>query len=206
MGILGVANRKKYFKKIGVNPKDVCDIAVSHTDKIKVAGSKDRGKFFEGYDAIKTKEKGLIVGLTTADCLPIAVFDPTEESVALIHAGWRGLKNGIIRKTIAKFKDRQNLEVFIGPHICQKHYEVKSDVSDVFKKYPEALLRKDDKTFLDLGLIAKKQITDMGVKESNIKSDPICNFENKNLFSYRRGDIKNRNLYLFGIPLDSSRR
>lgn len=202
MGVSAPDNRKKYFAKIGVNEKGVVDIVVSHTENIKIADKSDAGKFFEGYDAVITKDKDIILGLTVADCIPIALFDPVIGVRALVHAGWRGLDNGIIGKTVKLMSEKfsvksGNLEVYIGPHICQKHYEIKADVSDKFAGFPQAVKHSRGKSFLDLGLVAKIQLKKMGVKEANINNDPICNFENKNLFSYRRGDIKSRNLYLF---------
>lgn len=202
MGVSAPENRKKYFSKIGIDSKKIVDIVVTHGNKIKIASKKDGGKYFEGFDGVVTNEKDLVIGLTVADCMPIAVFDPIKNSIGLIHAGWRGLESGIIGKTIEsmsrEFKvQNSKLIVFIGAHICQKHYEVHVDVSGKFKSFKGASF-KDSRTFLDLGLIAKQQLIKAGIKEKNITMDNRCTFEDKELFSYRRGDIKNRNLYLFG--------
>jgi len=176
----------------------------NRTDKVKVATQKDAGKYFEGFDAIVTREKDICLGLTTADCIPIAVFDPMTGSVGLIHAGWRGLAGGIIPKTIQKMEARwkvntSDLIVFVGPHICPKHYEVREDVSSKFKEYGKAIKRTGGKIFLDLGEIAVKQITDTGAGENNIKVDGTCNFESMEYFSFRRGNKKERNLYLLTL-------
>jgi copper oxidase (laccase) domain-containing protein len=179
MGVSAPKNRKKYFAKIGINPAKVVDVVVTHGNKIKEVSEKDGGKFFEGFDGIITKDTNLFLGLTCADCMPIAVFDPGGNSIGLLHCGWRGLENGVIGKTIRTMKNKWKIEngklqIYIGPHICRKHYR------------------------MDISSIAKKQLLDSGVREKNITVDPRCTFEDKELFSYRRDRTKNRNLYLFG--------
>lgn len=173
MGVSAPKNRKKYFAKIGLDPKRLVDIVVTHGNKVKAVTEKDGGKYFEGYDAVITKEKGLTLGLTAADCMPIAFFNPLTNSIGLAHCGWRGLENGIIKNTVKKMGKES--VVFIGPHICAKHYRI------------------------DLASIALTQLIDAGVSEKNITIDETCTLENKNLFSYRRNQTKDRNLYLLTL-------
>lgn len=197
MGVSAPQNRAKYFAKIGINPKNLVDIVVAHSDRVMIATKKDTGKFFEGYDAVITGDKNVSLALTVADCIPIAVFDPQTNSRALIHAGWRGLENGIIQKTIEKIGGKLGeLKVFVGPHICKKHYEIKTDVSVKFEKYKKSVKNIKGKIFLDLGSVALEQLLKLGIKRKNIFMDNTCNFESPELFSYRRGDSKYRNLYL----------
>jgi hypothetical protein len=80
--------------------------------------------------------------------------------------------------------DPQNLIVGIGPHICQKHYEVKSDVSGYFDNIKSAVVKKGDKLYLCLYRVAKAQLIIEGVKTWNIKIDKRCTFEDKNLPSF----------------------
>lgn len=203
MGVLGAKNREKWFAGIGIDPAKVVDIIVSHQDKIMIAKKSDAGKFFEGYDAVITKDKDIALGLTVADCLPVVVFNPANNSIALVHCGWRNLENGLIKKSInilVKGKsENRKLIAYIGPHICQKHYEIKTDVYLKFTKYKKAIKKTGKKIFLDLGEIAKAQLIEVGVKEKNITIDGICTFESNDLFSFRRGDLKNRNLYLLTL-------
>lgn len=180
MGVSASGNRKKYFTKVGIDPKTIVDAVPSHGNKIKVISKRDAGKYFEGVDGLITKEKGITLALTCADCMPVAFFNPLSNSIGLIHCGFRGLENGIIGKTIKVMKNKlrikkEELIVYIGPHICKKHYR------------------------MDLSAATKKQLIAVGIKPRNIKIDPDCTFEDRNLFSYRRGDSKCRNLYLLGM-------
>lgn len=197
MGVSAPQNRAKYFAKIGINPKNLVDIVVAHSDHVMIATKKDTGKFFEGYDAVITRDNNILLALTVADCLPIGIYDPKTQIRALVHAGWRGLENGIIQKTIQKIGgNAEELMVYIGPHICQKHYEIKTDVSVKFGKYKKSVKHIKGKIFLDLGDVAYTQLIKLGVKERHIFLDNNCNFESPDLFSFRRGDSKYRNLYL----------
>ncbi len=79
-------------------------------------------------DALITQEKGLVLAVQTADCMPILCADSENNIIAAIHAGWRGAFDGIIQKTIEKMIEKganpQNIHGAIGPCIHQKSYEV----------------------------------------------------------------------------------
>jgi len=185
--------------------KNIVRMQLVHGNRVVAVGRKDVGKIIDNCDGLITNSPEIYLALSAADCLPIALFDPITNSIGFIHAGWRGLEKGVIRNSInlmvEKFKvNSEKLIVYIGPFICQKHYEVKSDVSGKFFAYPTALRNINGKTFLDLGKVAKEQLVESGINKNNIWFDGRCTFEDKNLFSYRRGDIKDRINYLLKIP------
>ena len=82
-------------------------------------------------DAIITDQKKLPIGVLTADCVPILVYDNVSKIIAAIHAGWKGAFKGIINKVIKfmikKGCKRKNLYAAIGPCISQKNYNIKED-------------------------------------------------------------------------------
>lgn len=180
-----------------------------HGNKVVLVSAKHLGKTIKECDGLVTNSSDVTLRISVADCLPIFLSDNINNSIGLVHAGWRGLDNKIIEKTITlmnkKLKvKKENLNVYIGPHICQKHYEIKADVSAKFSAYPKAVTFKDTvfkgrRTFLDLGQVAKQQLKSLGVSVQNIKIDKECTFENKKLKSYRRGDKLGRNIYLFKL-------
>lgn len=98
MGISAPENRVKFFKKNKIDTKKIVDAIPSHGNKIIIVGKKEGGQNFEKVDGLITKEKDLYLSLTCADCMPVAFFNPIDNSIALIHCGWRGLENGIIQK------------------------------------------------------------------------------------------------------------
>lgn len=203
MSILSPLNRKKFFGKIGVTERQVVNMHLAHGNKVAVVTDKDGGKLFEETDGLITNSRKTYLALLVGDCLPIAIADPITNSIGLVHAGWRGLGNGIIKNAVNEMARNfgtkpQDLVVYVGAHICKKHYEVKEDVLSKFVSF-EGATSKAGRTFLDLGEIAKLQFLKLGVKNKNITIDSTCTFENKGLFSYRRNKTKDRNIYILGL-------
>ena len=169
-----------------------------HGDRVVRVDVGDDGKTIPDCDALITNDIKVELAVRTADCLPIAVKDKKNHALAVVHAGWRGLYKEIIAKAINRMikefsSNTENLKVFIGPHICKKHYEVKEDVSGKFKKYKVG-------EFMDLAQVAVSQLTELGVKGKDIKIARRCTFEDKKLFSHRRGDLGKSNITVFARP------
>ncbi|MFN3455112.1 MAG: polyphenol oxidase family protein, partial [Pseudobdellovibrio sp.] len=89
-------------------------------------------------DALYTSDVGVALVIKTADCMPIMVFDQTSKKILAIHAGWKGVVNEITAKSI-QAADLKDVHVYIGPHITQNSFEVKSDAEallrSVYQKY-----------------------------------------------------------------------
>ena len=87
-------------------------------------------------DAMITNRNDILLGILTADCAPIIVLG--KKYFGIIHAGWKGLINGIIENTIMKFNSlgetENDLDVFVGPHLLMDSFEVKRDFVDNIKK------------------------------------------------------------------------
>jgi hypothetical protein len=176
-----------------------------HGNMVSVVSKKDAGKYIENCDGLVTNDPGIALKIFTADCLPVAIFDPVKNSIALVHAGWRGLSKKIISEAINSLQTNfsskpESLIVEIGPHICQKHYEIKEDTAVFFKDYPTSLERKDDKIYLDLEKVAELQLSECGVTAHKINSDGRCTFEDISLPSFRRGDMQKDVSYRLRLP------
>ena len=87
-------------------------------------------------DALITNLKGICLGVLTADCAPVLIYDKNIKMISVIHAGWKGALGGILKEVIFYFKKKgsnfRNINAVIGPCISKKNYEVKSWTS--FKK------------------------------------------------------------------------
>ena len=145
-------------------------------------------------DAAYTDEIGKPCLVMTADCLPILLTNQSGDFVAAIHAGWRGLINGIIEKTVAqlsKYSAKQMI-AFIGPAICQKCFEVDDGVLLEFKQkdiestqYFTAGLQSG-KFQADLRKIAELKLLRLGLLPENISNQSVCTKCNPRWFySYR---------------------
>ena len=86
-------------------------------------------------DAAWTSAPDAVLAVRTADCVPIALYGTDasgRSAVAVMHAGWRGLIDGVIGATLAELKRHgvSRLRAVIGPHICALHYEFGTDDLD----------------------------------------------------------------------------
>ena len=139
-------------------------------------------------DAVVTREKGVVCCVMTADCLPIFISNHSGTQVAVAHTGWKGVLNGIIEATIAKF-NQQDLLVHFGPAISQENFEVGQDVFDQFvnksQTLEKAFIPFKDKYKLNIYQAASIILNDLGVK--NISGGDQCTFAQADqYFSYRR--------------------
>ncbi len=144
-------------------------------------------------DAIVTNQKKLPIGILTADCVPILIYDNKSKIIAAIHAGWKGAYKGIINKVIKfmikKGSKSKNIHAAIGPSISEKNYEVKKDFFIKFmkknKKNRIFFKKNNDKIYFNLSKYIKFQLKSN--KISIIDHINIDTFDKKNnFFSARR--------------------
>jgi YfiH family protein len=137
-------------------------------------------------DGIYTNVTNTPLAVMTADCLPVVFACNETGQVAAIHAGWRGLLNGILRDAVATFSNTQTLNVWIGPSISKAHFQISHDIVEQFTDFKDALTsdNETEKYLVDLAAIAQKQLEDLGVLA--IQKSPICTYSNDNCFSHRR--------------------
>lgn len=199
-------NREKYLKQFGLSNSSVITAQLIQGDNIASVSKKDIGKIIPNTDSLITSDKGAYLAITTADCLPIFLYDPKKQIIALIHAGWKGLAVGIIGKTLKRLIDEyktepQDLIVGIGAGIDICHFEVKEDVASKFKQYKDEIELRDNKTFINLKQIALKQLLEAGVNKENIEINPDCTYHNEEYFSFRRDKALplKANLVVFGL-------
>lgn len=142
-----------------------------HSDHIFQVDATSPDYNWEG-DGSFTFSRKLALCSITADCMPVFIYSEDSQSIAAIHAGWRGIANRIIPKTFEKMKekgvDRDNsYSFFIGPHILKSSFEVDNPVRDQILASVEAA--HDDKSqyfeaisltksLVDLRAVALKQI------------------------------------------------
>ena len=144
-------------------------------------------------DAIVTNLKNLLIGVFTADCAPMLLFDEKQKVIAAAHAGWGGAKLGVIESTIAAMKKlgAKTIQAKIGPMIQQKSYEVSTDFFDDFLSEDKGNGKffingaKLGKYLFDLPSYIEKKLRAEGVaKIENLKIDTYEN--ERDFFSFRR--------------------
>ena len=168
-----------------------------HGGDVKIVrNDKDVNNSEEKFDALVSDLKNVLVGVKTADCVPILFGDTKTKAFAAIHAGWRGTVESIAVKAVEKMKKEfgtnpQDLIAAIGPAATCKNYEIGQDVIDAFtEKFSTSgkLFRRtrDGHALIDLHLANKEHLLSIGVAAENIYVAPFCTMERTDLFfSYR---------------------
>lgn len=170
--------------------KAIVSMSQIHSTNIELVNNKKL--VYSNVDGIFSCNKNYALQVKTADCLPIFFIHEHEDIFGVIHAGWKGLKNGIISKSInllsSHINDLHEITAFIGPSISQKNYEVKNEFIDYFDN--EFIENIDDKFFCNLKGVASSQLQKLGIE--NVIDCNQCTYENENYHSYRRNKTSKR--------------
>ena len=178
------SNLKIVSKKIGISSKKIILLRQSHSNKFYlVKNLKYHNKKIKA-DALITSNKNIAIGVLTADCVPILIYDKNKKIVSAIHAGWKGAYKGII-KNVVKFLfnkgcNPKDIIAVIGPCISQKNYEVKKDF----------ITKRNKKTYFSLNSYIKYQLENLYIK--NIEIINKDTFDPKNNFFSARRSIRNK--------------
>ena len=157
-------------------------------------------KFYS--DALITKLNKIGIGVLTADCVPILLYDKPNQIIGCIHAGWKGAFKDIIKKTVIRIKKastkKNNIAAAVGPCIGKKSYEVdfkfKIKFLKKFKKSSSCFNKTKGKYLFDLRKFVNLKLRESGIKRiDNIVLDTFKN--HKSFFSYRRSKLRGEKDY-----------
>ncbi len=148
-------------------------------------------------DALVSDLPNVLLGVKTADCVPVLLGDTKTKAFAAVHAGWRGTVGAIVLKAIEKMRENfgtnaEDLICAIGPAASGKNYEVGEDVISAFaENFPDSenlfVKTRENHALIDLHLANREQLKSVGVTPENISIAPLCTMERTDLFfSYRR--------------------
>ena len=189
-------------KKISKNSKNIFLLHQIHSNKL-IFLSKYTSNFKKvKADAVVTNIAKLPIGILTADCAPILLYDDKKNMIAAIHAGWKGAYKGIINNVlnfmIKKGCEKDHITAVIGPCISQQSYSVKEDFQKKFlkknKKNDIFFKKRKDLLYFNLPNYIKSQLKLM--KISKIDTINIDTFNKKNnLFSARQSLNSNHDDY-----------
>lgn len=143
-------------------------------------------------DALWTDRPGVAVGVLTADCIPIFLADAHARIIAVLHGGWRGLREGIVGKAVGvlqeKGGDRGRLQAALGPAIRRCCYEVGPEFEDFFPGLIEG-------GHMDLIRAARRDLMQAGILADHIEDSGICTACESGRFpSFRRTRTEERML------------
>ncbi|PLR97363.1 peptidoglycan editing factor PgeF [Bacillus sp. T33-2] len=197
-------NRMILSEKIAFPLKSWVGAEQTHEVNIKKATKSDRGKGAADYgtsytatDGFFADEKGILLTLCFADCVPLFFLSPETGHVGLAHAGWKGTVHGIGKRMAAKFAANGvspgRILAVIGPSICEKCYIVDNKVISLVQNILEGVEKKpynqikENQYHLDLRELNKQLLLNAGVREENIKVTGLCtSCHNEHFYSHRR--------------------
>jgi YfiH family protein len=148
-------------------------------------------------DALTTTAAGVLLGVKTADCVPVLLGDARNKACAAVHAGWRGTAQSIVQRALARMQAEygttpEDVHVAIGPAALQCCYEVGREVMETFRAnfpYADELLlpTRAEHARIDLHEANRRQLIAAGVPSTQIHAAPLCTICRPELFfSYRR--------------------
>ena len=186
----------------------------THTANVQVIKDVPTSEELQDVDAVVTQLKGFCLCVSTADCVPILLYDKEEQVVAAVHAGWRGTVGRIVEKTLEVMKSQygsegKNIVACIGPSISLESFEVGDEVYAAFEEAGfdmTRIARRYEKWHLDLWEANRVQLLANGVLPEHIEVAGICTFQHhEDFFSARRLGIKSGRI-LSGIQICRSER
>jgi polyphenol oxidase len=189
-------NRRRFINVFG-GGMTLATVWQVHGDAIKTVGTiDDIGESDDRADAVVSKLADVLVGVKTADCVPVLIGDPLTGAFAAIHAGWRGTVQSIVKKSVERLRkhycaDPEGMIAAIGPAAGCGNYEIGSDVIDAFAENFDSSEKyfaptREGHALVDLHQANRDQLVASGVNPNNIYTAPFCTMERPDLFfSYR---------------------
>ena len=193
-------DRQRFASLVGLNPSKLIIPKQVHSTNVSVI---DKSGYQRNLDGIFSANTDLVCSIQVADCLPLFFVHDYKPVIGLVHAGWRGLAQGIIQNIKNElYQITENVcdfQILIGPSIQSCCFEVRDDVlvqidPDYFRK------KKSGSYEVDLQKWAVKQLLEIGSKEEKITIIKECTYcRDKKFHSYRRdGNKAGRMIALIG--------
>ena len=189
----------------GARVRRIDEAFFMQTDAVKAAT-------LEGVDAVMTDVPKVCVSVSTADCIPILIYDRVHHAVAAVHAGWRStvlrIPEAVLQAMAGAYGTRpQDVEAAIGPGISLPSFEVGEEVYEAFRMngfamdYISEWKPETHKHHIDLWAANRIQLLDFGVPGEQIETSGICTYmRHEEFFSARRLGIKSGRI-LSGIMI-----
>ena len=205
-------NRQLLADELGISKENLIFTHQIHSTSIRLVNDNflkmnnaERSNMLEGVDALITDKSGVCLCISTADCVPIVLYDTKLHVAACVHAGWRGTLQRIVETAVELMAKNyacqpENLKAVIGPSISLDSFEVGDEVLGFFQeagfdidKIARHYLASEEQLrwHIDLWECNRLQLIGEGVREENIHISGICTFKNSDqFFSARKLGIK----------------
>lgn len=189
-------NHARVYEHLGLSAAQVTSPRQVHSNRVVAVGGAQAGSLVPDSDGLATATPGVGLLLRFADCQPILLYDPIRHALALVHAGWRGVAQGIARRAVETmvqaFGSRSgDLLAGLGPAIGPCHYVVGDKVAAamgyVLTDWSRALSPLgEDQWRLDLSAANAQQLAAEGVQQIEVAN--LCTACHHDEFYSHRGD------------------
>lgn len=187
-------NREIVCKKFGKEIKNLILVNQTHSNKVVVINKYSQKKKIIA-DGMYTKERGILLGILTADCAPI-IFS-SENFVGILHVGWKGLFSGIIENLILKLtnngENKKKIVCSVGPRIMENSFEIKDDfikrIIGIDINNKKFIFRIKQKKFFNYSKCIFEKLRNNGITKIFFMN--YDTFTNPNLFFSYRYYMKN---------------
>lgn len=185
-------DRNHLLSSAGISSDRHVSVKQVHGNRVFAVSSAERGSFQEA-DGLVTGERNLALLIRTADCAPVFLYDPEKPAIGLVHAGWRGVRRGIVGEAVRLLKEKlgsnpARILAGIGPSICAQCYEVGDEFRE---KFPEKFLTvQQGRLHLDLSGLIRSQLKEEGFREESVFDSSLCTAcDTDRFFSARKEGI-----------------
>lgn len=202
-------NRRLLAQRLGIAPDHIILPHQVHGAEVRqidadflLLPENERRMIVEGVDALVTNQRGICIGVSTADCIPVLLYDEAHHAVAAIHAGWRGTVQRIVQTTIDMMHlyyhtQPSELRAIIGPGISRDSFEVGDEVYEEFLQEgfdmavvacqrpnmkKEGSVDQPLKWHIDLPQCNALLLCQSGVPADRIQSSGICTYQHSDQF------------------------
>ena len=190
-------NHARVYAQLGMSAAQITSPRQVHSNRVVVIGAEQAGTIISDSDGLVTRTPGVGLLLRFADCQPILLYDPVHHALALVHAGWRGVAQGIARRALETMTrafgtEPRDLLAGLGPAIGPCHYTVGDKVAAamgyVLPDWAGALSPLgEDQWRLDLSAANAQQLAAEGVKQ--IEYADLCTAcHHDEFYSHRAGN------------------
>ena len=205
-------NRQLLADELGISLDNLIFTHQIHSTSIRLVNDNflkmnkaERSNMLEGVDALITDKTGVCLCISTADCVPIVLYDTKLHVAACVHAGWRGTLQRIAETAVELMNKNyacqpENIKAVLGPSISLESFEVGDEVFSLFQeagfdidKIARHYLAPEEQMrwHIDLWECNRLQLMNEGVPAENIQISGICTFKNSDqFFSARKLGIK----------------
>lgn len=205
------ANRQSLCHLLGIDKEHLVYPHQVHGTEVRQIGANfptlpdsSKKQLLEGVDAVMTDVTGICIGVSTADCIPILLYDEKHHACCAVHAGWRGTVQRVVQHAVHAMQasyhtEPADLRTVIGPGISLENFEVGDEVYEQFAQagFPmETIARRYEKWHIDLWECNRLQLTDLGVLPQNISISNTCTYAQvDHFFSARRLGINSGRIF-----------